>query len=157
MKSWVVEPVSSLSWWDICCWRDELWIPWALSPSKSFAGNCSLVIWALVAGLRDFMSDLFLEPWKRSVENEGLSRKEGACLLGCDRCMGKEILYNCCSSGTVDWVIMLSIRPYPGIRSHFSLVELSPNSRVTYCWNLMRNIVYGSEERMRLLCRWWIS
>jgi len=61
-----------------------------------------LVIWALIAGLKDFLSNLFLEPWKRSGENEGLLRKEGACLLGCDRCVGKERLYNCCSSGTVD-------------------------------------------------------
>jgi hypothetical protein len=49
------------------------------------------VRWALVAGLRDFLSRLVAgNPGKGSGEAEGLLSREGAHFLGCDRCMGNE-------------------------------------------------------------------
>jgi hypothetical protein len=51
-----------------------------------------MVCWALDAGLRDFLSDLFLESWKGSGEVKGLLSGEGAHFLGCDRCVRNERL-----------------------------------------------------------------
>ena len=59
-KRQVVQPVRSLSRWEICCWRSGSWGSWAYSPGDSFIDNCFWVRWELVTGLGDFMYELLL-------------------------------------------------------------------------------------------------
>jgi hypothetical protein len=70
--------------------KRQLFRPVSSLSRGAFAGNCSMVHWALDIRLRDFLSMLLLKPHKGSGAVEGLFNREGEHFLGWDRHVGNE-------------------------------------------------------------------
>jgi len=118
-KRWVFNPVRSLPGLEICCWRGGFSCPWEYSLGESFAWNCSLVRWALVAGLKEFLSGLLLVTMEGKWGSWRTVKQRRGTLPLVWRVWGMRDYKLVVAMTTLDWAIMWRIRPYPVIRKPF--------------------------------------
>jgi len=111
-------------------------------------------------GLWDFLSSMFLKPWKGSGTIKGLLRREGVRFLGwnilwemrgCEMGMFARV-------GTPVSVIFLCL-----LNLSFGLGSMCPGGvsilslGVANCWEFMNNKVYDWEERLKSVASRWIT